>query len=436
MNYEDKLICPSLGIKDGRLTFAGLDVTSVAREHGTPLYLYDEGRIRENCRAYTKALKEAFGGGAEAAYASKAAAFRQMYRVVTDENMSIDVVSVGEILTAKTAGVDLSRAYFHSNNKTDADIRAAMDFGVGVFVIDSLDELSAVDSIATSRGIKQNALLRLTPGIDPHTFKAVATGKVDSKFGFAITTGQAKEALETALGCRGIDLCGFHCHVGSQLFDSDVYIRSSEIMIDFIARAKTENGFTTRVLDLGGGYGVRYLPSHPKVDVAANIKQLADYVKAKCAEKGVELPKIVLEPGRSIVADAAITVYTVGSVKKIPGYINYVSVDGGMTDNVRYAMYGSPYTVLPVDVSDKKTMICTLAGRCCESGDVIQPNVELPASIKRGDLVAVQTTGAYNYSMASNYNRIPRPPVVMIKDGEAYVAVRRETYEDLMQYDN
>ena len=331
----------------------------------------------------------------------------------------------------------MENAYFHSNNKTDADIEFAMENGVGYLVVDNKEELDAIDRIAAKKGANQKILLRLTPGIDPHTYEAVATGKVDSKFGSAIETGQAEEIATYAMTLRSISLVGFHCHVGSQVFDSDVFLSASEIMLDFVALMQKKHGFITRELDVGGGYGVRYLDSDPEIDIAANIHQVANAMKAYCQRLGISLPDIRMEPGRSIVADAGMTLYTAGTVKRIPGYKNYVSVDGGMADNPRYALYRSPYTVVLANRMNAQApqFTCTIAGRCCESGDLLQENVSLPDDVKRGDIVAVLTTGAYNYSMSSNYNRLGRPPVVMLAGGEDKLAVRRETFEDICKND-
>ncbi len=436
MDVKD-LICENLCVNEaGELLFAGVPVHTLARRFGTPLYLMDEDRIRSRCRTYLAAVKAAFGEKGRVFYASKAASFKRIYEVMKEEGMCVDVVSCGELYTALKAGFPAQNACFHSNNKTDADIAFAMERGVGYFAVDNLEELYAVQREAEKRGVKQNVLLRLTPGIDPHTYAAVNTGKVDSKFGFAIQTGQAEEAVETALRQKNLNLIGFHCHVGSQVFDSSVYLRVSEVMLDFIAEMRRALGFTAQMLDLGGGYGVRYVKEQPQIDIAANIAEVGAFIKEKCLSLGINMPEICFEPGRSIVADAGLTVYTVGSVKHIPGYKTYVSVDGGMTDNVRFAMYGAPYTLLPAEGLYRNfTMECTVAGRCCESGDLIQEGVSLPGDMKRGDLLACLTTGAYHYSMASNYNRLPRPPIVMLSGGEARLAVKRETLEDLTLLD-
>lgn len=435
-DFSKDLICENLSVKDDTLYFAGQNTASLAKEYGTPLYLYDEYRIRELCRTYVNAVKEAFGDKGHILYASKAASFKRMYEIVKEENMGIDVVSSGEIASAKKADFPLNRAFFHSNNKTDSDIVYAIENGVGYFVVDSTDELYAIDEIAKKLNKKPNVILRITPGIDPHTYEEVATGKVDSKFGSAIETGQAKEITGIALALKNITLKGFHCHVGSQVFDSSVYIATVFVMMAFIKDMKDAFGYTAEILDLGGGYGVRYTSKDPEIDIYANILEVGRCVKEEAEKLGLPLPHIYFEPGRSIVADAGLTLYTMGSLKKITGYKNYISVDGGMTDNPRFVLYGAEYTIVPAEkMGEERDMVCDIVGRCCESGDIIQEKVNMPSNMKRGDLVAVLTTGAYHYSMASNYNRIPRPPVVMLKGGKSYVAVKRESLEDITKLD-
>lgn len=432
------MLCSNIGINEsGHLTFAGEDTVRLAAHYKTPLYLMDEDRIRENCRIYKTAMERAFGAGSYPLYASKAASFKRMYTIMQEEKMAIDVVSAGEIATAKRAGFSMERAFFHGNNKTDADVSYAMAANVGYFVADHEEELEIISREAKSRGIRQKVFLRLTPGIDPHTYEAVATGKVDSKFGVAIETGQADHFVQHALSLPNLRLMGYHCHVGSQVFDEDgsVYHNAAKIMMTFAAEMKKKYGAELQVLDLGGGYGVRYTDADPQVNIPENIEQLAGTIKSLCEELSLPMPAVLLEPGRSIVADAGLTIYTAGSTKSIPGYKNYVPVDGGMTDNPRYALYGSKYTVyLANRANEEANFRCDVVGRCCESGDIIQPNVLLPEP-KRGDLIAVCTTGAYNYSMASNYNRIPRPPVVMLSGGKPTLAVRRETVDDLTALD-
>lgn len=430
------MICDNLKIQNGALTFGGHDCVKLAEKYSTPLYVMDEARIRHNIRLYKNAMEKYFGNGAMPLFASKAASFKQIYRIAKEEGIGTDVVSPGEIYTAKAADFPMGNAYFHGNNKTDRDVAFAMENGVGYFVADNAEEIEAIDSEAQKRGIKQKILIRLTPGIDPHTYEAVSTGKVDSKFGSAIQTGAAEEITRLALSKNNIELCGFHCHVGSQVFDSEVYIAAAEIMLEFVAAAEKKYGYKTKILNLGGGYGVRYTEADPHIDIEANIKLVADTMRNICAKLGIDMPSVRMEPGRSIVADAGITLYSVGSVKLIPEYKNYVSIDGGMTDNPRFALYKSAYTIIAANKAEEKCDFkCSVVGRCCESGDIIQENVLLPKSIKRGDILAVLTTGAYNYSMSSNYNRIGKPPVVMVNEDSDYIAVKGETYEDIARND-
>ena len=431
------MICSNISVGEiGHLCFAGQDTVALAERYGTPLYLLDEDYIRHQCRVYRSAFQKQFGPASRPLYASKANAFKRIYEIMREEGMGIDVVSSGEIYTALQAGYDLSNAYFHGNNKTDADIAYAMDSHVGCFVADNAEEIRAIEAEASRRYMKQGVLLRLTPGIDPHTYEAVSTGKVDSKFGVAIETGQAEELVLYALRQPHVELLGFHCHVGSQVFGEDVFERAAVVMLEFIAAMREKHGYTARQLDLGGGYGVRYVESDPYLDVDTKVSQVAAAIKSACARLGMDSPEIHMEPGRSIVGAAGMTLYTCGTVKKIPGYKNYVSVDGGMTDNPRFALYGAGYTCLLANkMNEPCTMEANVVGRCCESGDIIQEHVLLPASVGRGDTVAVCTTGAYNYSMASNYNRLPRPATVMLRGGESYTAIRRETFADLCACD-
>jgi diaminopimelate decarboxylase len=396
----------------------------------------DEDKIREKVRIYKKAMIEAFGEESFPLYASKACCFKRIYEIMKEENMAIDLVSPGEIFTAKKAGFPMEKSFFHGNNKTDSDIAFAMDSGVGYFVADNIGELSAVNEIAKEKGLTQKVILRLTPGIDPHTYEAVATGKVDSKFGVAIETGQAAQMVADALSFSNIKLSGYHCHVGSQVFNDDgnVYIEAATIMLEFVSEMKEKHNFDIEILNMGGGFGVRYTDKDPYLDIAQSIKTLAGHIKGLCEKLSLPMPKVLMEPGRSIVADSGMTLYSVGTVKEITGYKNYVSIDGGMTDNPRYALYQSSYTVLTSNKMDENADYeCTIAGRNCESGDLIQENVKIPKP-QRGDNIAVLVTGAYNYSMASNYNRVPRPAVVMLGDTDR-VVINRETPDDVSRLD-
>lgn len=422
--------------ENGELLFSGVNTVELAKKHGTPLYVMDEDRIREMCSSFRNAISDNFAEKGRILYASKACSFKRMYEIVGSEGLLIDVVSIGEIFTAVQAGFNMENAFFHSNNKTDADIRFAIENKVGHFVVDNEEELDALNRIAPEYGIKQKIILRITPGIDPHTFEAVATGKVDSKFGSAIETGQAEEITKHALRMENLILEGFHCHVGSELFESAVLVDTAKIMLEFVADIYHKLGFAADFLDLGGGFGVRYIASQPTLDIEKTISEIADFIKNYCAELGIEMPTIGFEPGRAIVADSGLTLYSVGTLKTIPGYKTYVSVDGGMTDNIRYALYGAEYTLAAAGkLNEEPDMKCSVVGKCCESGDIIQENIMLPSSISRGDILACFTTGAYHYSMASNYNRIPRPAIVMIADGKDYVAVKRESLADLTKLD-
>ncbi|MBQ4598916.1 MAG: diaminopimelate decarboxylase [Clostridia bacterium] len=430
------MIYSNLSVNEaGHLTIAGLDAVALTEEYGSPLMVLDEGRVREHCRTYVESMQKYLPAGSMPLYAGKAFCFKGLYKIIESEGMGADVVSPGEVYTVSAAGFPMEHVYFHGNNKTDEDIALAIEKKLGCFVADNRDELCSIDRIARENGITQRVLLRLTPGIDPHTHAKISTGKVDSKFGTAIETGQAMELVEFALSLKNIDLEGFHCHIGSQIFDSSPFCDAADIMLQFIADVKAKFGYAVKVLNLGGGYGVRYVESHPEIDIADNIRQLGEHIDADCKKLGITPPQIRLEPGRSIVADCCTTLYKIGSVKTITGYKSYVSIDGGMTDNPRYALYGSEYTVLNASrANEKADFVCTVAGRCCESGDLIQEDVAI-ANPKRGDILAVLCTGAYNYSMASNYNRICRPAVVIVKDGKTRLGIRRETFEDLIRND-
>ncbi len=418
--------------ENGHLNFAGMDTVQLAKKYKTPLYLMDEDKIRAKCRAFKNAVDRYFDS-ADILYASKAAAFVKMYEIVCEENLCVDVVSGGELYTAIRAGFPTEKIYFHGNNKSIDEIEYAIESGIGHFIVDNLFELDYVNKISGDKNKKQKILLRITPNIDPHTFEAVSTGKIDSKFGFAIETGQAQEALEKALQCEYIEVSGYHCHIGSQVFEHNLFSDSAKIMFEFSAQMKNIFGYEAGVMNLGGGFGIRYVEEDVEVDIDSCIREVSKTVKDECSKHNLAVPRILFEPGRSIVGDSGITLYTVGNIKVIPEYKKYVAVDGGMSDNPRYALYQSPYTAVIANKADKeRDFLCTIAGKCCESGDLIQEDVMLQTP-EFGDILAVFSTGAYNYSMASNYNKIPRPPIVMIKDGKDYVAVKRESYEDIIK---
>ena len=421
--------------ENGHLYFAGADTVSLAEKYGTPVFLLDDARVRARIREYKEAMQKNFGERSVPLFASKSLSFKEIYRIMAEEGIGTDIVSSGELFTAVSAGFPMERAFFHGNNKTDFDIQYAIENRIGYFIVDSMEELFLIDSYAQKAGIRQKILLRLTPGIDPHTHQKISTGGVDSKFGSAIETGLAEKITKAALSQTNIELCGFHCHIGSQIFDIEPYITAAEIMLSFILKMKEKFGFTAKILNLGGGFGVRYVESDPEISITENINAIGTYIRKKCAETNLRLPIIYMEPGRSIVADAGMTLYTVGTVKEIEGFKNYVSIDGGMTDNPRYTLYQSAYTILLANrANEKADFSCTIGGRCCESGDLIQENVLIPKP-KRGDILAVLVTGAYNYSMASHYNRVTKPPVVVLRNGTEKIAVRRERFEDLIACD-
>ena len=421
----------NIEIKERRMKLAGHDVTDLADRYGTPLYLMDEARIRENCRRYTDCL-DIMPEGSMILYAGKACCFKDMYRIITEEGMGADVVSSGELFTALSAGFDPSKLFFHGNGKTDTDLECAVNEGIGYIVCDNEDELYALSAVASYCRKTQKILLRLTPGIDPHTHKKIRTGGIDSKFGSLICDGTAERLAVAASHMDGVELCGFHCHIGSQIFDAQPFVDAADIMSEFCAGLYRNHGIKTKILDLGGGFGVPYTDSDPEFDVKSTVRSIVDEVKRCFGD--VALPAIMLEPGRSIVADAGLTVYTCTSVKNA-GKTSYVAVDGGMPDNPRFALYEASYKVRNVTrAAEEGTRLYTIAGRCCESGDLIQKNVSLPET-KRGDFIAVETTGAYNYSMASNYNRLPRPAVIMLDKNEEHIVVRRETFGDILDND-
>ena len=430
------MLYPHLGRNAaGHLTIEGLDAVSLAREFGTPAYVMSENVVRTRCRTYLAAARQHFGADALPLFASKALSCVAIYQLMAEEGMGVDCVSAGELYTARAAGFPAGRIWFHGNNKTENDLLLALNMGVGTVVVDSREELAMLDALCRKRGVKQRILLRLSPGIDPHTHKAVITGNIDSKFGSAVATGAALAITKEALTKKNLFLAGFHCHIGSQIFESEPFCDAARIMLDFVAAVHTETGFLPEELNLGGGLGVPYTPYDPAVDYAAAVGEIAKAARAHAETLKLPLPRIILEPGRSLVADAGLTLYTVGSVKEIPGFRNYVSVDGGMPDNPRYALYQSHYTVTVANrAGEPRDYVATLAGRCCESGDLIGEGLPMEKPVA-GDIMAVLTTGAYNFSMASNYNRVPRPPLVFVRDGKARVVVRRETFDDLIERD-
>ncbi|MBR6776935.1 MAG: diaminopimelate decarboxylase [Clostridia bacterium] len=421
--------------EQGHLCIGSHDTVELAKEFGTPLYVLDEDKVRQNCRGYKNAIDEYYGGRGLALYASKALCTMYTARVAAEEGLGADVVSGGEIYTLKKAGFPMEKVFFHGNNKTDDEIELAMDCGVGHIVVDNIYELDRVNQAAAKRNTVQPILFRIKPGIDAHTHDFVRTGQIDSKFGVALENGEAYEIHKYASTLKNVSVDGVHCHIGSQIFDVTPFCEAAKVMMNFVADLRDTLGLDPKILNLGGGFGIKYVEGDDPLAPVDYVKAAIETVKEVAEQRKMPLPFLVFEPGRSIVAEAGITLYTVGCVKDIVNVRTYVSVDGGMSDNPRYIMYGSKYSaVLANKANEENVKKVTIAGKCCESGDIIQENVPLP-EVNVGDTLAVLATGAYNYSMASNYNRIPRPAMVAVKGSEKKVIVRRETYEDIIKND-
>lgn len=419
----------------GHLTIGGADTVEIAKEYGTPVIVYDENSIRNNCRAFVGSIDKYYGGNGRVLYANKAFSCLEMCRICNDEKMGLDVVSGGEIYTALKAGFPAEKLYFHGNNKSYAELEYALSNGVGRIVVDNPEELGNISEIAKKLDVTANIYMRIKPGIDAHTHDFIKTGQIDCKFGFALETGEAMENVKLAIGTGNVNLAGLHCHIGSQIFDVDPFVLAAEVMMNFIIDIRNETGVVISELDLGGGFGIMYTENDKPVAFEKYMKPVSEKVKEIAGENGIPVPFILIEPGRSIAGADAVTLYTVGNVKKIPDIRTYVAIDGGMTDNPRYILYQAEYTALCANKADKpRDMKVTIAGKCCESGDLIQENTMIQ-SVEKGDILAVLTTGAYNYSMASNYNRVPRPEVLMVKDGKVRTIIRRETYEDIVKND-
>ncbi len=415
----------------GHLTIGGADVPALARKYGTPLYIMDEGGIRNACRKWHAAGKKHYAGAFRPAYAGKAFCIGAMYRLIAEEGFYADVVSGGELYTAHKAGFDMSRILYHGNNKTRAELAEGLDYGIGRFVADNAEELMTLEELCRERNTYADVLLRVTPGVEAHTHAYIRTGQIDSKFGLAIETGAADEGVRTAQSCPHIRLRGLHCHIGSQIFELEAFTEAVNVMVRYMAHIRDDLGAAPEELNLGGGFGVRYTAEDAPRSFDESMEVLGAALERACAEYKLPLPALYIEPGRSIVAPYGITVYTVGGVKTIPGCRTYVSVDGGMTDNPRYILYQARYEFLdPEHAGEPRTMEATIAGRNCESGDLLGENVPIQP-VCAGSLLCTLTTGAYCYSMASNYNRVPRPAVVFVRDGADRMVVRRETFEDL-----
>ena len=422
----------------GHLEIGGADCVELAKQFGTPLYVYDEDYIRSMMRVYKQTIDRCYNGYGQVLYASKAFSCKAIYRIADEENIGIDVVSGGELFTAIQAGFPADKIYMHGNNKQDYEIGEALDYGIACIIADAYSEIDKIDAEAKKRGIKQTILLRINPGVEAHTHAFVQTATTDSKFGFSIADGTAERVTVYALQKENVVLKGYHCHIGSQIFEKESFALAVEKCMNFAVEMRDRHGFTLTTLNLGGGYGIWYTDEDRKIPVegyAEYVETMLTSLKTKAAEKNFPLPYILIEPGRSMVGEAGITLYTVGAIKDIPGVKKYVAVDGGMFDNPRYALYEAKYTpVLANRALEPNTERVSIAGKCCESGDLIAENVQLPKA-ESGDILAILSTGAYNYSMAMNYNRNKIPPCVLVKDGNAEYIVKPQTYEDLVRND-
>ena len=419
---------------DGVLHLGGIDVRDLAAEHGTPLLVLDEDDLRARCRAWRQAF-EAWPSGATVAYAGKAFLSKAVVRIVAEEGLGLDVCTGGELAVALAAGFDPARLWFHGNNKSASELQRAYEAGVGTVVVDSFEEIVRLAAIASEER-PQRVYVRVTPGVEAHTHEYVQTGQEDQKFGFSLASGAAAEAARRVLTLPSLQLVGIHCHIGSHIFDTHGFSLAAHRMVELLAAIRDEHGIELPELDLGGGHGIAYTAADDPMSTADHAAGLRAIVEKECANAGLAVPRVVVEPGRAVVGPTTVTVYEVGTVKELPGLRTYVSVDGGMSDNIRTALYDARYTaVLASRTSTAEPRNVTLCGKHCESGDIVVHDVPLPADLAPGDLVAVPASGAYHRSMASNYNHVPRPPVVAVKDGASRVLVRRETEDDLLALD-
>lgn len=418
----------------GNLEIGGVDAVKLAGKYGTPLYVYDVALIKERARGFKQTF-EMQGMKAQVAYASKAFSTIAMIQLADDEGLSLDVVSGGELYTAITAGFPAERIHFHGNNKSVDELNMALDHGIGCIVVDNFYELELLKTLCHKKNVKINILLRITPGIEAHTHDYILTGQEDSKFGFDLQNGQAENALKDALKSDDIEVLGLHCHIGSQIFETTGFLLAIQKIFEKMNKWKSELSYEAKVLNLGGGFGIRYTKEDQPIPPSQYVSEIIAEVKKWIEAYSMKMPEIWIEPGRSLVGDAGTTLYRVGSQKEVPKVRKYLAVDGGMTDNIRPSLYQAKYeAVLANKPLDKATETVSIAGKCCESGDMLIWDLPLP-ELGKNDILAVFCTGAYGYSMSNNYNRIPRPPVVFVESGNDRLVVKRESYEDLVRLD-
>lgn len=418
----------------GHLEIGGVDTVDLAKEYGTPLFVYDVAKVRKQARAFRSTFEKRDVKG-KVAYASKAFSSIAMVQLMEEEKIDIEVVSGGELYTALQAGFQAENIHFHGSNKGMDELRMAVEEKVGCIVIDNFYELDCLKSLSEEMNRSIPVQLRITPGIEAHTHDYILTGQEDSKFGFDVISHQADQALHEATQSPYIDVMGIHCHIGSQIFETDGFVMAVQKVFDQLEKWSDTLGFEARVVNLGGGFGIAYTAEDASVSIEKMVDVLVDEVQTQVKKRNMKMPEIWIEPGRSLVGEAGTTLYTIGSEKRIPGVRNYLAVDGGMTDNLRPALYQAEYeAVIANRLTQKNAQIVSIAGKCCESGDMLIHDIELPKT-SQGDILAMFCTGAYGYSMANNYNRLPRPAVVFVEEGEAELVVERETYRDLVHLD-
>ncbi|WP_047980000.1 diaminopimelate decarboxylase [Ornithinibacillus contaminans] len=419
---------------NGHLEIGGIDTIELATKYGTPLYVYDVSIIRQRCRAFVDTFGK-LGVKAQVAYASKAFSSIAVLQVIKQEGLSVDVVSEGELYTALQAGIDPKRIHMHGNNKSQRELEMAITHKIGCIVVDNFNEITLLTDLLKKHQYKMDVIIRVTPGIKSDTHHYIMTGNEDSKFGFDLHNGQAEEAFAQLMNNEWIRFKGFHCHIGSQIFDTDRFVLATNILFEKISDWKTTYNYIPEVLNLGGGFGIRYTDSDRPIPLQDYVVRLVETVSEHCRNLQIPIPEIWIEPGRSIVGDAGITLYSVGSTKHIPGIRDYVSVDGGMSDNIRPALYQAKYHGVLANKADQPVeTTVSIAGKCCESGDMLIWDLPLP-NVSSGDVLAVFSTGAYGYSMASNYNRIQKAAVVFVENGIDKLVIRRETPEDIVSHD-
>lgn len=429
-----KVLPKTAEVHDGHLFIGGVDMVKLAKEQGTALYVFDEADLRARMQEYMHAFRSRYENS-DVIYASKAFLNKAVLSIVNEEGLCLDVSGGGEFATAQAAGFPLNRVFMHGNNKTPQELEEAISAGVGRIVVDSRIELARVSEIAGKLGVVQDIFMRITPGVEADTHEYIRTGCEDSKFGFTMREDFAYECVGTALNTPNVNLVGLHCHIGSQIFALHSFREAAQVMIDFIARIKDGYGHTITELDLGGGLGIAYTTADSPSTIDEFAEVTCTAVREMCEAHGLPLPHLMVEPGRSLVANAGVTLYTVGILKTLPGIRKYVAIDGGMSDNIRTALYHSEYEPTIANKADQpRTEIVTLCGKHCESGDAVVIDMPLQKA-DIGDIVCVFGTGAYCYTMASNYNGQPRPAIVFVRDGKARVTTRRETYADLLARD-